>query len=152
MTFSVTKEIDFHAGHRIPHHKSKCFNPHGHTYRVVVMCQMEDGGLQDLVGSSEEAMVIDFSDLKTVMMERIYDPLDHGFMVDRDDKLMAECFGQAMLSEGIVFKIQPMPGPPTAETIAKWCYDQLDEALPDHFIISSVEVFETPTSSAVYEP
>ncbi|MCB0414187.1 MAG: 6-carboxytetrahydropterin synthase, partial [Bdellovibrionales bacterium] len=33
-TLSVTKQIDFEAGHRLPFHHSKCKNLHGHHYVI----------------------------------------------------------------------------------------------------------------------
>ena len=40
-TVRISKEVQFDAGHRVPNHASKCKNPHGHRYRVVVHCAGE---------------------------------------------------------------------------------------------------------------
>jgi 6-pyruvoyltetrahydropterin/6-carboxytetrahydropterin synthase len=32
----VTKIVEWDMGHRVPNHKSKCRNPHGHRYRLEV--------------------------------------------------------------------------------------------------------------------
>lgn len=57
MQASVSKDVQFDAGHRVPSHASKCRNPHGHRYRVVAYCVgdvVEDGG------SADDGMVVDF--------------------------------------------------------------------------------------------
>lgn len=141
----VSKEIQFDAGHRVPNHRSKCRNPHGHRYRVVVSCI---GSIVEEAGASDEGMLIDFSDLKILMTNLIHDPLDHGFIAYHEDKPIL-----SLLSiPG--WKIIPFPYIPTAENIAIWCWEQLKPAIDDYFrenlILSSVEVWETPTSKAFY--
>lgn len=143
----VSKEIQFDAGHRVPNHRSKCRNPHGHRYRVIVSCI---GSIVEEAGASDEGMLIDFSDLKILMTNLIHDPLDHGFIVwEQDQTLLAALFGGA-----VNWKIIAFPYIPTAENIAIWCWEQLDPPIKDYFrgnlTLSSIEVWETPTSKAAY--
>ena len=74
---SVTKVIEWDMGHRVPNHKHKCANPHGHRYRLELTVT---GLVSEQKGSSSEGMVVDFSDIKKAMMDRIHEPLDHCFM------------------------------------------------------------------------
>ena len=143
----VFKDIEFDAGHRVPNHKSKCRNPHGHRYKVRV------GILGELVttsGASNEGMLADFGDLKSIMMERIHDVLDHGFIVSRNDIPMV-----AALDVGHEFdlswKVILFPYIPTAENLARWCWDQMKEPVEQmgfHLVV--INVWETPTSIATY--
>jgi len=150
--FTVTKDVEFDMGHRVPNHKSKCRNPHGHRYKVAVTIE----GTLQREGSSE-GMVEDFGDLKQVMMEKIHDPLDHGFMVYRDDFQLVAAFIHDETEEGDEesqlypkhdWKVIVVDFVPTAENLARWCYDRLREHYP--LTIRFVEVWETPTSKATY--
>jgi len=144
--YTVSKEIEFDAGHRVPNHKSKCRNPHGHRYRLRVTIA---GELITNAGASDEGMLADFGDLKTIMTEKVHDVLDHGFIVHEDDRVMLGFFSE--YSED-VFKYIVVPFVPTAENLAKWCWDQLsDLVLQMGFWLELVELWETPTSLATYK-
>lgn len=153
---TISKEIQFDMGHRVPNHKSKCRNPHGHRYRVVVHCS---GYIIETPGSSDEGMLVDFGDLKGLMQEFIHDPLDHGFMLySGDESLRSRFFVNDGSPEGHAFcdwKIIEVPFIPTAENIAVWCWQQLEGPLETRFQkflwLDRVEVWETPTSQAVYD-
>lgn len=141
----ITKSIEIDMGHRVPNHKSKCYNMHGHRYKFEV-------GVDDKVitqaGASDEGMVMDFSDLKEVMMERIDARLDHGFMVWEEDKIAPTLLTSPFFSD---FKVISVPFIPTAENIAKWIYDDLKKCLLQRKIkLAFVRIWETPTSTATY--
>lgn len=142
----ITKTIEIDMGHRVPNHKSKCRNFHGHRYKIEV-------GVDDKVisteGTSDEGMVIDFGDLKSVMMEVIDKKLDHGFMMSNEDPLLGE-FSKIIIKEQMKFIVVPFI--PTAENIAKYIYGIMKKELSIYKIkINHVKVWETPTSTATYE-
>ncbi len=141
----ITKFIEIDVGHRIPNHKSKCRNFHGHRYKIVV-------GVNDKViarvGDSSEGMVIDFSDLKAIMMREIDEVFDHGFMIWENDKCI-EFFMTQMMEEGM--KVIKLPFIPTAENFVRHLYVVMEHQLKLKEIkIEYVEVYETPTSTAKY--
>ena len=141
----ITKTIEIDMGHRVPNHKSKCKNFHGHRYKVEV-------GVDDKIlsnkGDSSEGMVIDFGDLKDIMMKVIDEKCDHGFMMYKDDEF-AKDFKKYFEQEDQ--KIIFVPFIPTAENISKYWYFQLKEELKKVDIkIHHVKVWETPTSTALY--
>lgn len=167
--YSVSKEIEFDAGHRVPNHKSKCRNPHGHRYRVRVTIA---GEIVDTPGASDEGMLADFGDLKTLMTAYVHDILDHGFIVHEDDREMLFGLGEAsdgsMSSPGHEYwqivdrengeenrfgwKVIVVPFIPTAENLAKWVWDQLAVGIKQMgFRLYLVELWETPTSLATYK-
>lgn len=142
----VTKEIHAHIGHRVPNHKSKCRNLHGHTYRIEV-------GVDDKIvttkGTSDEGMVIDFGDIKKIMVEEIYNIYDHGFVLYDMDKLkpMFDGMAEAMGIDRIIY----VPFIPTAENFAKRWYEMLKQRFEEIGItLFHVKVWETPTSTAEY--
>jgi 6-pyruvoyltetrahydropterin/6-carboxytetrahydropterin synthase len=40
--YSVTRALEFDAGHRLLNHESACFLPHGHRYKVEITCEGYD--------------------------------------------------------------------------------------------------------------
>jgi 6-pyruvoyltetrahydropterin/6-carboxytetrahydropterin synthase len=141
----ITKVVEWDMGHRVPNHKSKCRNPHGHRYRLELTIA---GELDQAAGSSSEGMVLDFGDVKNIMMSEVHDVLDHGFMYYEQDEVMADFFAHA----GRDFHAIPVSFIPTAENIARWCGEQLHAAFGDSVTIENVRVFETPNSWADYRP
>lgn len=143
---SISKEIEFDAGHRIPRHNGKCFYPHGHRYRVVVACR---GRIIDDPERSDNGMLVDFGELKSIMMKRIHDVLDHKFMVAREDQILLEWWPHPLKDGIMVF-----PYVPTAENIARWCWEQIIDDInglwQDDLELVAVGVYETPTSMAEY--
>jgi 6-pyruvoyltetrahydropterin/6-carboxytetrahydropterin synthase len=148
----VFKEIEFDAGHRVPNHKSKCRNPHGHRYKVRVGIT---GQIVTTPGASNEGMLADFGDLKSLMMEKVHDVLDHGFIIYEGDRVMQRMFWHdadpTRIDPEEGFKVIRFPYIPTAENMARWCWDQLVfGVLKMGFHLSYVAVWETPTSIATY--
>jgi len=140
----VTKEIEIDMGHRVPNHKSKCRNFHGHRYKIEV-------GVNDKIittpGQSDEGMVIDFGDLKEIMMQEIDKKYDHGFVMWAGDTYY-NIFKNLYIEDSM--KIIFVPFIPTAENLAKHWYMILATKLFDRGIkIHHVKVWETPTSTAV---
>lgn len=152
----ISKEIQFDAGHRVPNHESKCKNPHGHRYRVVAHCL---GPIVSDPTSPDDGMLVDFGILKSWLTEHVHDVLDHGFIVHEDDEQMLVALGQPLKEDsdnwkGFDWKVIEFPYVPTAENIARWCYERLQPIVADHFRdelrLMSIEVWETPTSMATY--
>jgi 6-pyruvoyltetrahydropterin/6-carboxytetrahydropterin synthase len=122
--FEVSVEQTFAAGHALRNYKGKCENVHGHNYRVRVTIAGEQ---LDATG-----LLVDFLDVKRVMGAAI-DYLDHRFIND----------------------LAPFDEiNPSAENIAKYFYDRMNDGLKNEVPvrISEIRVWETDTSSAVYRP
>jgi 6-pyruvoyltetrahydropterin/6-carboxytetrahydropterin synthase len=143
--FQVRKEVQLDMAHRVPNHKSKCRNLHGHRYKVeaVFSGPLEESG-------SSEGMVIDFGDIKTWMMDLIHDPFDHGAMFYKDDTYKFAWKG--LHDEGM--NVHFVDFVPTAENLAKYFYDLLEDRISEfvanQICLDYVRVFETPTSVAIY--
>lgn len=144
--YTISKEIQFDAGHRVPLHASKCRNPHGHRYRVVahVMGELIEEG-------PETGMVRDFSIVKQLLTELVHDKYDHGFIVQDTDKALLDMFHRSLADRELGYlydwKIIEVPFPPTAECLAKDIYKTLKQTLPT---LVQIDVWETPTSCASY--
>lgn len=139
----ITRRIEIDMGHRVPNHKSKCRNLHGHRYAIEVGVF---GPIQTSSGNSDEGMVIDFGDLKDLLRSEIDAKFDHAFMMFEGDSL-ADTF-RGLKDQRIVF----VPFVPTAENFARHIFDLLSPkigALGLH--LASVKVWETPSSVAFYD-
>lgn len=110
----VRRRFGFEAAHRLPNHPGKCRELHGHSFKLLVTV---DGPVEENSG-----MVVDFSDLKRVVSERVIDRLDHRCANDLLDN-------------------------PTAENLALWIWGELAPSLPG---LLEVELFETERCSVVY--
>ena len=141
----ITKKIEWDMGHRIPNHKSKCRNPHGHRYVLEITVE---GDIISEKGKSSEGMVIDFSDIKNILTSEVHDICDHGFMYWENDLEMSEFF-----HNHTDFKSIKVSFIPTAECISQWVFDCLNTKLQKFYkkslTLVKVQLWETPTSSAI---
>ena len=141
----ITKEIEIDMAHRVPNHKSKCRNLHGHRYKIEV--GVDDKKIQD-AGSSSEGMVIDFSDLKEVMMEELDAVYDHNAVFFKGDPT------RALIEELVIYQNKPIQFVefiPTAENLAQWWFICMQAPLANRGVkIKHVKVWETPSSTAIY--
>lgn len=139
-TISVTRRLEFDAGHRLPHHKSQCRNVHGHRYALEVTLTArvihEDG-------ASDDGMVMDFGDIKTIAQEKLVSLWDHAFLVWRGDEAM-----RGLLDAIPDHKTVVLDDVPTAENLAAEAFRVLAHAYRDRFgqelTLTRVRLYETP--------
>jgi len=146
MKTTITKYIEIDMGHRVPNHKSKCRNLHGHRYKIEAIVRDK---VITTPGASDEGMVIDFGDIKEIMMEEIDAKFDHGFVMYVDDEFKS--YFNLMRNENNQ-KIIFVDFIPTAENLAKHWFELIESKLRERKIkLLGVRVWETPTSTATYE-
>lgn len=144
---SVTKRIEFDAGHRVPDHASKCRSPHGHRYAVEVTVE---GDVIDQPGVSDNGMVVDFGVLKEIMVRQIHDVYDHAMIVWTGDTLLLGALRQ--IEE---WKTMAIPAVPTAENLAALFAETVGKAVAAWtplLTLARVTVWETPTCRASWTP
>lgn len=78
----ICKIFTFDAAHKLPFHKGKCFDLHGHTYKLEVTVEGDV--------NKETGMVIDFGDLSHIVKSRIIDKFDHTYLNDFMENPTAE--------------------------------------------------------------
>ena len=143
-TLSVTKQIDFEAGHRLPFHHSKCKNLHGHHY--VIEFSLE-GIINTTEGNTEQGMVVEFADIKKIAKEVIKGPWDHAFIAYEKDHAVIEFLNSLKDHKTVL-----TPLPPTAEHLADLAFDKLNEAIQKKYgqtlQLKRLRLYETPTSWA----
>jgi len=84
---TITRKLEFDAGHRIPDHKSQCRNLHGHPLYLLITLV---GAVIDKDGNPTTGMVMDFSDIKTLAKTHLVDLWDHAFLVYRHDSVVRQ--------------------------------------------------------------
>ena len=80
---SITRRLEFDAGHRIPNHDGQCRHLHGHRYAIEVTLT---GEVADHPGKADDGMVLDFGDIKNLTNQYVVDLWDHAFLVAKEDK------------------------------------------------------------------
>ena len=132
--YSVVKRVEFCYGHRLLDYEGVCKHPHGHN--AVAEIEIRSAALD------QRSMVCDFSDVKHLVKSWIDREIDHKMILRSDDPLV-----NPLLELGEpVFLVESNP---TVERIARLIYEHVQQSgLP----VVRVKVWETPTSSATYEP
>ncbi len=140
----ITTRLEFDAGHRIPDHNSQCRNLHGHRYALEIMLS---GDIIQQKNTSENGMVMDFSDVKKIARASVVDVWDHAFLVFKDDKTVLDFLNTLPNHKTVIF-----PCVPTAENMAAEAFRILKNEYKDtygnHLKLERVRLFETPNSWA----
>ena len=138
----ITKKIEWDMGHRLLNHSSKCRNIHGHRY--VLEASLE-GDVINIEGDSSEGMVIDFGDIKKILVQEIHDKLDHSFLVWEKDYDIIKFFETQK-----DLKYTVVPFTTTAENIAQWIFDILKKSytskLDSSISLKKIKLWETHNS------
>lgn len=132
---TMTRRLEFDAGHRLLNHEAKCAHVHGHRYVVEVTL--------DLTGELDRAgRIVDFGDVKRVFGGWIDDTLDHGFIANADDPIVGFLREHGQRHVAVPFE-------PSAENLAVWMLGRAAGMLdaPGRRVTSLV-VHETPNGLA----
>jgi 6-pyruvoyltetrahydropterin/6-carboxytetrahydropterin synthase len=122
---TITRKLEFDAGHRIPDHKSQCRNLHGHRYTLEITLT---GQLIAVEGNSDNGMIMDFSDIKSLAKEHLVDLWDHAFIVYENDTVVREFLATLPGHKTVVIDRIP-----TVENLAQVAFDLLKVAFNDRF-------------------
>jgi 6-pyruvoyltetrahydropterin/6-carboxytetrahydropterin synthase len=120
--FEVSVEEVFPAGHSLRNYHGKCENVHGHNYRVRVTVAGPE--------LDDNGLLLDFAEVKRAL-RAIKDRLDHQFLND----------------------LAPFDAiNPSAENIAKYFFDEMEQALRTAHAthIREVKLWETDVTYATY--
>jgi len=122
---TITRKLEFDAGHRIPDHKSQCRNLHGHRYTLEITLV---GEVIDQEGNSDNGMIMDFSDVKTLAKQHLIDVWDHAFLVyEKDVKVRAFLESLPGHKTVVIARI------PTVENLAQTAFDILKPVYHDRY-------------------
>jgi 6-pyruvoyltetrahydropterin/6-carboxytetrahydropterin synthase len=137
---TITRKLEFDAGHRIPDHRSQCRNLHGHRYVLEVMLA---GALVNTEGASDRGMVMDFADVKALANQHLVQPWDHAFLVYRGDAVVLDFLSSLPDHKTVIVDCIP-----TVENLAALAFQTLDAVFEQQYGASlrllHVRLYETP--------
>jgi 6-pyruvoyltetrahydropterin/6-carboxytetrahydropterin synthase len=136
----ITREFTFEMAHVLKDYDGPCRNIHGHSYRLFVTVS---GRPVSEKGNPKMGMVIDFNDLKNIVMKRIIGQFDHSVAISNDYdiekmKIMTSTFGNVVIVEY----------QPTCENLVADFARRLRDELPDSVHLQSIKLYETAKSYA----
>ena len=134
---SITKEFTFDMAHRLYDPSlsqienanvfGKCFNIHGHTYKLFVTVE----------GELKNGMIINFVDLKSIVNHQVIDTFDHTILLTRGDPLCKDLKNHAVI----------INKPSTCENQVDVIWDLLSPKLEQiEVTLTEIKLYETPTS------
>lgn len=122
---TITRKLEFDAGHRIPDHKSQCRNLHGHRYTLEITLT---GAVIQEEGSSDNGMIMDFSDVKTLAKQHLVDVWDHAFIAYEKDTAVREFLDSLPGHKTVI-----IDSIPTVENLAQTAFNILKAAYHDRY-------------------
>ncbi len=136
----VTSEFSFEMAHVLNNYDGPCRNVHGHSYRLFVTLA---GIPVNDVGNPKNGMVIDFTELKKIVLNTIINQFDHSVVVSSDfdrEKLgmIKNAFGNT-----VVVDYQP-----TCENLVSDFAERLVKEIPGGIKLHNLRLFETARSYA----
>jgi 6-pyruvoyltetrahydropterin/6-carboxytetrahydropterin synthase len=139
-TIRVTREFTFEMAHVLWNYDGPCRNVHGHSYRLFVTIS---GVPVNDNTNPKNGMVIDFADLKNIVLTEIINVFDHAVTVSRDfekDKIemLKETFGNT-----VIVDYQP-----TCENLVADFAGRIKKRLPAGIKLNNLKLYETAKSYA----
>lgn len=136
----VTREFTFEMAHVLWNYDGPCRNVHGHSYRLFVTVS---GVPVNDSQNPKNGMVIDFTDLKTIVLGEIINVFDHSVVISNDfDKqkteMMSRTFGNT-----VIVNYQP-----TCENLVTDFAGRIKKHLPAEITLHCLKLYETAKSYA----
>lgn len=136
--YTLQTNASFDSAHFLKGYEGKCSNIHGHRWNVEVTVAAEE--LEET--GQIRGMVVDFRTLKEDL-KQLTEDLDHSLIIEEGS--LKSSTKEALLEE--MFRIVELPFRPTAENIAEYFYDELENM---EYRVVLVKVYETPNNCAAY--
>jgi 6-pyruvoyltetrahydropterin/6-carboxytetrahydropterin synthase len=136
----VTREFTFEMAHVLRNYDGPCRNVHGHSYRLFVTLSGTPFSDQE---NPKNGMVIDFTDLKKIVLDEIVNLFDHAVVVSRDfdrekTEMMSKTFGNT-----VIVDYQP-----TCENLVADFAERIKNKLPSGTRLHNLRLYETAKSYA----
>jgi 6-pyruvoyltetrahydropterin/6-carboxytetrahydropterin synthase len=136
----VTREFTFEMAHVLWNYDGPCRNVHGHSYRLFVTIS---GVPADDNNNPKNGMVIDFADLKRIVLDEIINVFDHAVAVSREfEKEKAEML-KVTFGNMVIVDYQP-----TCENLVADFAERIKRKMPAGIKLSNLKLYETAKSYA----
>ena len=140
-TIRITKRFSFEAGHALYGYDGRCKNLHGHSYKLSVT--VVGSPITDKT-NPKFGMVIDFTDLKRIVIEEIIDKFDHSTIFNKNTPHIK--LAKTLRDEG--HNVLLVDYQPTTECMITDFAKKITERLPNNIKLSSLKLQETESSYA----
>ena len=151
--FIIDRQIEIDAGHRVPYHDSKCKHLHGHRWKIVASV-MSHVTVTPNPARADSGMVMDFGQIKRILIEEIHDRFDHKLILwDQDPLLDHTAFFETLDELDILLHgVIQVPVIPTSELLAEY-WGAIVAARLDRLGIqlNALTVWETPNCKATWQ-
>ncbi len=137
----ITKLFSFETGHALYGHDGKCHNIHGHGYKLsvtVIGTPIQDSN------NAKFGMIMDFSDLKSIVQEEIVSVFDHATVFNKN----TPHFKIAEELKRLGHKIVLVDYQPTSEMMVLDFAIKIRPRLPDGVRLHSLRLQETESCYA----
>ena len=140
-TIRITKQFNFETGHALYGYDGKCRNVHGHSYKLYVTVS----GIPINDSSNVKyGMVIDFGDLKKIVMVEIVDKFDHATVFNKNTPHIELANELEKRGHTIIL----VDYQPTSEMMLIDFAKKIKKRLPETIELHSLKLQETGTSHA----
>ncbi|MBE9469297.1 MAG: 6-carboxytetrahydropterin synthase [Bacteroidetes bacterium] len=134
----LTKEFHFEMAHLLWNYDGPCKNIHGHSYKLFVTVKGQP--IND-ISNPKHGMLIDFSDLKSIVNSQIVELFDHAFVLQQNKKFTSVLENNEIFGKKIILDYQP-----TSENLVVDFAIRIKSQLPDKIKLHSLKLYETSTS------
>jgi 6-pyruvoyltetrahydropterin/6-carboxytetrahydropterin synthase len=139
-TVRVTKKFTIDMAHALYGYDGPCKNIHGHTYHLSVTVI---GKVEQTAGSPKQGMVVDFTDLKRIVNERVVDIFDHALVLNEHAPYTKNDLIRNEFEKVILTDYQP-----SCENLLLEFKNRIQGVLPANIKLFSIRLDETPSSYA----
>ena len=140
-TIRITKRFSFETGHALYGYDGKCRNVHGHSYKLYVT--VIGHPISDTT-HVKLGMVIDFSDLKVIVKNKIVDVFDHATVFNKNTPHVELAKELADRGHNVLL----VDYQPTSEMMIVDFANVIKQELPSHVKLHSLKLQETDSSYA----
>ena len=134
----VTKIFYFEMAHAIHGYSGQCKHIHGHSYELRITVSAKDQSAHYLPATG---FVIDFKELKQLVINNVIIALDHKLVLSRD--YVSSHPGIHSEENLFLFDVEP-----SAENLLLFIKNHLQTALPASLHLAGLKLFETKDSYA----
>ena len=138
MVVRITKEFKFEMAHALYGYDGLCANIHGHSYKLWVTVK---GEVKNENGHTKDGMLMDFTDLKSIVKPEIVDKYDHSLVLNANSP-------HANLDLSAFNKVYYLDYQPTSENLVLDFANFIKEQLPIGVELLKLVLSETATSFA----
>lgn len=136
----ITKEFSFEMAHALWNYNGICRNIHGHSYKLFVT--LIGDPITD-ENNPNNGMLIDFSELKSLVEANVIDYFDHSLILFKNSPPELVGYVKNLFEKFHIVNFQP-----TCENLVVDIAHRIIKQLPENLVLYKVRLNETATAFA----